>query len=258
VEGITHVINYELPDDIEVYTHRSGRTARAGKRGFCVSICHTKETFKIRQLERIANAKFHKMDIPTGKEVCRKQFFYFMDKLMETDTSHGAYEAYLSDLTEKFADISKEEVLQRIAAREFNQLLKYYENAEDLNTRSDFKDKRINNQSPGTFAGRGEGRSFSRNSDSGYTKLFVNLGTKDGFYKASFLQFILDESGLRKDILGKIDMREMHSWVEVDSSTAAKMIRSIDGKNYNGRLIRMNEADGKRSSKNMDEKKRRY
>ena len=257
VEGITHVINYELPDDMEVYTHRSGRTARAGKKGFCVSICHTKEVYKIRQLERMVNGKFHKMDIPTGKEVCRKQFFYFMDKLMETDTSHGAYEAYLSDLTEKFANISKEEVLQRIAALEFNELLKYYENAEDLNARADFKDKRINNQSSGTFSGR-EGRSFNRGSDSGYTKLFVNLGTKDGFYKASFLQFILDESSLRKDIIGKIDMREMHSWVEVDSSTAAKMIRSIDGKHFNGRLVRMNEADGKRSSRGMEEKRRRY
>src|SRR6187397_2867540 len=92
VQGITHVINFELPDDIEVYTHRSGRTGRAGKTGICLSICHSRETFKIRTLEKMVNAKFHKLDIPSGKDVCRKQFFFFMDKLIETDISHGGYE----------------------------------------------------------------------------------------------------------------------------------------------------------------------
>ncbi|MEO5782398.1 MAG: DbpA RNA binding domain-containing protein, partial [Ginsengibacter sp.] len=80
--------------------------------------------------------------------------------------------------------------------------------------------------------------------DNGFTRLFINLGTKDGFYKASFLQYILDESNLSKDILGKIDLREMNAWVEIDKSAAGKMIKSIDGSNYNGRLVRMNEADG--------------
>ena len=142
VDGITHVINYELPDDMEVYTHRSGRTARAGKSGICISICHSREVFKIRSLERMVNAKFNKMDAPSGKEVCRKQFFHFMDKLIQADVSHGDYETYLPDLMEKFADVTgKEEVLQRVAALEFSHFLKYYENAEDLNstgTRRDF------------------------------------------------------------------------------------------------------------------------
>ncbi len=114
VDGITHVINYELPDDIEVYTHRSGRTGRAGKSGICISICHVREAFKIKQLERMINAQFHKQDIPSGKDVCRKQFFHFMDKLMQADVSHGDYETYMEDLQTKFADISKEEVLKRV------------------------------------------------------------------------------------------------------------------------------------------------
>ncbi len=134
VDGITHVINYELPDDMEVYTHRSGRTARAGKSGICISICHSRELFKIRSLERMVNAKFNKMDAPSGKEVCRKQFFHFMDKLIQADVSHGDYETYLPDLMNKFADVTKEEVLQRVAALEFSHFLKYYENAEDLNS----------------------------------------------------------------------------------------------------------------------------
>ncbi len=245
VDGITHVINFELPDDMEVYTHRSGRTARAGKTGICISICHSRETFKIRQLEKMINATFHKLDIPSGKDVCRRQFFHFMDKLALADISHGDYETYLPDLIKKFEHMSKEEVLQRVAALEFDHFLRYYENAEDLNTKQD--SRRMNDGNYGANLNtnrreRGE-RTFNRR-DNGYTRLFVNLGTKDGFYKASFLQFILDESNMKKDSLGKIDLREMNTWVEVDQAEAGKMIRAIDGKKYNNRTIRMNEADG--------------
>ncbi len=248
VDGITHVINFELPDDMEVYTHRSGRTARAGKTGICISIVHSRETFKIKQLERMVNAQFHKMDAPSGKDVCRKQFFHFMDKLMEADVSHGDYETYMADLMEKFKDVSKEEVLQRIAALEFNHFLKYYEHADDLNANS----RSTYNQRESSSAGReSTGRSdrsensrSSRQRDNGYARLFINLGTKDGFYKSSFLQFILDESNLNKEVLGKIDMRDMNSWIEVDKAAAPKMIKSLDGKKYNGRQVRMNEADG--------------
>jgi ATP-dependent RNA helicase DeaD len=251
VSGITHVINYELPDDVEVYTHRSGRTGRAGKTGVCMSIVHAREIGRIRQIERMVQVPFHKVEIPAGKDVCRKQFFYFMDKLLQTDISHGDYETYLPMLQEKFQDVSKEEVLKRVAAMEFDRFLKYYENAEDLNAR-ERREERVR-----SFEGRGErversgdrrrdtrGREFSGGGN--YTRLFVNLGSKDGFYKASFLQFILDMSDLKKEVLGRIDMKEMNSWVEVDKQAANQMIHSIDGKKYKGRRIRMNEADSVR------------
>ncbi len=244
VDGITHVINYELPDDIEVYTHRSGRTARAGKSGICITICHSRESYKIRSIEKMINAQFHRLDIPSGKDVCRKQFFHFMDKLMEADISNGEYETYMPDLQQKFAEVSKDEVLKRVAALEFNHFLKYYQNSDDLNAKTDSRERR--ESSFNREAGNGDRRertSFSR-ADNGYSRLFINLGTKDGFYKASFLQFILDESNLNKEVLGKIDIREMNAWVEVDKAAAAKMIKSMDGKKYNGRLVRMNEADG--------------
>lgn len=242
VDGITHVINYELPDDMEVYTHRSGRTGRAGKTGICLSICHSRESYKIRSLEKMINAKFHKVDVPSGKDVCRKQFFHFMDKLMEADVSHGDYETYMPDLMEKFAHVSKEEVLQRVAALEFSHFLKYYENADDLN-RAEIRGDRRQTERSEVTGSRKERSSFNRR-NSGYTRLFINLGTKDGFYKASFLQFILDESNLKKEVLGKIDMREMNSWIEIDQAAAGTMIHAIDGKRYNNRTIRMNEADG--------------
>ncbi|HEY8387804.1 MAG TPA: DEAD/DEAH box helicase [Parasegetibacter sp.] len=252
VKEITHVINYELPDDVEVYTHRSGRTGRAGKTGVCLSIVHSRETGKLRAIQRIVKADFHRLEIPSGKDVCRKQFFHFMDKLLETDISHGDYESYVPMLQEKFADISKEEVLKRVAAMEFNRFLKYYENAEDLNVRErqrEFRERTPYSSGDRSENGRrrdgGRTREWGSGGRSGgeYTKLFVNLGSKDGFYKASFLQFILDMSDLSKDVLGKIDLKEMNSWIEIDRSAASKMIRAVDGKNYRGRRIRMNEAD---------------
>jgi ATP-dependent RNA helicase DeaD len=171
-------------------------------------------------------------------------------------------------LAEKFADMTKEEILKRVAALEFNRFLSYYENAQDLNIRTADKGRREpmqqqdRNRDRGRqeFGGadRGRARSNDRGMErsssdrgsrgaergaSGYTRLFVNLGTKDGFYKASFLQFILDMSDLRKEALGKIDMRDMNSWVEIESGAAKQMINAVDGKNYKGRRIRMNDAD---------------
>lgn len=244
VTGITHVINYELPDDVEVYTHRSGRTGRAGKSGVSVSIVTPKETYRLRQIERLVNTRMHKMDIPTGKDVCRKQFFHFIEKMLQADISNGEYEAYLPTLREKFAEVDKEEILQRVAALEFDRFLKYYENAADLNLRTD--DRRTDRKGerterPASRDRDTKGRSFS--GEGNYQRLFVNLGTKDGFYKASFLQFILDMSDLKKEVLGRIDMKEMTSWIEIEPSAGKKMIKAIDGKNYRGRKIRMNDAD---------------
>ena len=234
VQGITHVINYELPDDMEVYTHRSGRTGRAGKSGIAISIVTPRELYRLRQIEKMVNTRFHKMDIPAGKDVCRKQFFHFIDKMLVADISHGEYEAYLPLLQEKFAVTSKEEILQRVAALEFDRFLKYYENAPDLNIRED----RLRERTPIRDA---RGKPAIRNGN--YQRLFVNLGTKDGFYKASFLQFILDMSELKKEVLGKIDMKEMNSWIEIEPGAAKKMIKAVDGRNYKGRKIRMNDAN---------------
>ncbi len=249
VQGITHVINFELPDDVEVYTHRSGRTGRAGKTGVCMSIVHTRETGRIRQIERMVQVPFHKLEIPTGKDVCRKQFYYFMDKLLQADISHGDYETYMPMLEEKFKDVSKEEVLKRVAAMEFDRFLRYYENAEDLNARERDRGDRAR-VSEGRNDRGSDRRRDTKGRDFGgsgsFTRLFVNLGTKDGFYKASFLQFILDMSELNKDVLGRIDMKEMNSWVEIDKQSATKMMTAIDGKKYKGRRIRMNEADSVR------------
>jgi len=248
VAGISHVINFELPDDMEVYTHRSGRTGRAGNSGISISIVTPKDIYRLRQIERLINTRLHKMDIPSGKDVCRKQFFHFIDKMLEADISHGDYETYLPVLKEKFGHIEKEEILQKVAALEFDRFLKYYENAADLNMRADERrggDRRVERADRHPVQRDRDrdtkGRSFGGNGN--YQRLFVNLGTKDGFYKASFLQFVLDMSDLKKDVLGRIDMKEMNSWIEVEPSAGKKMIKAMDGKNFRGRKIRMNDAE---------------
>jgi ATP-dependent RNA helicase DeaD len=197
----------------------------------------------------MVQAPFIKLEIPSGKDVCRKQFYYFMDKMLQIDISHGGYDSYLPMLQEKFADVSKEEILQRMAASEFDRFLKYYENAADLNVREQKRnDRKFDKQEFGDKDNkRRREDGFNRRERSGgdTMRLFINLGTKDGFYKASFIQFILDMSDLRKDVLGRIDMKDMNSWVEIDKGSANQMIRALDGKNYKGRRIRMNDANSR-------------
>lgn len=249
VDGITHVINYELPDDPEVYTHRSGRTARAGKKGICISICHSKEVFKIKQIERLLKVNVNRLDIPEGSDVCRKQFFHFMDKLISTETNENAFENFLPEMEERFKSVSKEEILKKIATKELAHFFKYYDNAVDLNA------KRIQASENRSLRPMRDRRV---NSNNGYSKLFINLGTKDGFYKASFLQFILDESDLRKEAVGKIDLRDVNSWIEVENVAATKMMKKLNGKKFKGRTLRMNEANQGGARNRATVKKPRY
>jgi ATP-dependent RNA helicase DeaD len=256
VKDITHVINYELPDDPEAYTHRSGRTARAGKTGVCMNIISRSENYKIKKIEQIAKSKFNKLEIPSGTDVCRKQFMFFMDKLHNAPINSGSYETYLPLLKNKFDDMSKEEILMRIASLEFDRFLTYYENAEDLNLRQDDRkagrgrdnferqDRRGDKRGGRNDRrdGGGERREFISESGN-FKRLFINLGSKDGFYKASFLQYILDLSNLRKDNLGRIDMKDMNSYVEIEPKYSKQMMQALNGKTFKGRKIRMNEAD---------------
>ena len=217
VDSITHVINYALPDEPEIYTHRSGRTGRAGKTGTCISILHSRETGRIRDIEYLLKSKFEKLEIPSGREVCEKQFFSFIEKLKAADISHGDYENYLPYLSEQFADMSKDEILQRVASLEFNRFLKYYEKAGDLNA---------------------SGRD-SRSSNGAFTRLFMSLGEKDGFYKAAFLEFLLDTSGHTKAQLGKIELMDSYSFIEVETAIADEFIGVFNGKKFKGRPIRI-------------------
>lgn len=235
VDGITHVINYELPDDPEVYTHRSGRTGRAGNKGICFSICHSRELSRIKQIEALIKTSIQKTDIPSGKDICQRKFSHFADKLIATEINNSEIEEYFNSIKEKFNDLSKEEILKKISVMEMSQLFSYYENAEDLNIRKTSVRERHSEKT--------QGKRDVRRGSGGFSRLFINLGTKDGFYKSSFLQFILNESDLQKSSIGRIDMKDINTWVEVEDRHAPQMMRKLNGKKFKGRTIRMNQAE---------------
>lgn len=232
VDSVTHVINYELPDDPEVYTHRSGRTGRAGKNGLCFSLCHSREVFRIHQIENLIKTSIKKMDLPDATDVSRKKVFHFMENLLQAEADVPELDSYISEIVSKFENVSREEILKKIAALELQSFLDYYAEAEDLNVKKISAQPREN-----------RGRFDNRKSDN-FQRLFINVGTRDGFHKASFLQFILNESGLRNASIGKIELKDLNSWVEVESSLAAKMAAKLSGKKYKNRTLRMNEATG--------------
>jgi ATP-dependent RNA helicase DeaD len=187
---------------------------------------------------------FHRLEIPTGKMCAENNFSFSWINCCRQISVMAIMKPMFRCSQKNSRAIPKEEVLKRVAALEFDRFLKYYENAEDLNARDQRSDGRMPAGRDGRD-GRPKDRYRKQETTEDYTRLFVNLGTKDGFYKASFLQFILDMSDLRKDVLGKIDMKEMNTWVEVERKAAKQMIRSLDGKNYKGRRIRMNEANSR-------------
>ncbi|KAI9551194.1 Helicase C and DEAD domain containing protein [Daphnia sinensis] len=179
VSDITHVINYGLPDDIEVYTHRSGRTGRAGKKGVSITIMTTKFEDRIRQIERITKAQFKKMPIPSGTEVCEKQLMNIIQNIHEQEVQHTEIEPFLPQIFEELKDISKEELIKRFASMEFNRFLEYYRDAKDLNM-----------QPKGLKRSSGDGSSSVRYTNGKMARLFVNIGEMDDMDKGEFLRMV--------------------------------------------------------------------
>ena len=186
VNDVTHVINYSLPDEVENYTHRSGRTARAGKTGVSISIINAKELGKIRQIERGLGKRFVKAEIPTGFDVCEKQLFSIVHKVHSVTVNEQQIEQYIPRIMEEFKDMSKEEFIKRFASIEFNRFLDYYKNAPDLNAPLE----------EGRRLERGDDRSASRHNGgkSEYTRLFINLGSVDEFNRGDLLGFICNNT----------------------------------------------------------------
>lgn len=180
VDNVTHVINYELPDDVENYTHRSGRTARAGKSGISIAIITGRDTGKIRQIERVIGKKFTKVDVPDGFAVCEKQLFGLVHKVHNVVVNEEQIEPYLERIFEEFASMTKEEIIKRFASLEFNQFLEYYQDAPDLNVKEERRS-----------AEGGERRS----SNGKFTRLFINLGSVDDFTRGDMLRYLCDKIG---------------------------------------------------------------
>ncbi|SMO71198.1 DEAD/DEAH box helicase [Solitalea koreensis] len=225
VNDVTHVINYSLPDEVENYTHRSGRTARAGKTGVSMNLVNSKELGKIRQIERIIGKKFTKAEIPAGFDVCEKQLFAIIHKIHNVEVNEGQLEQYMDRINTELADMSKEELIKRIASLEFNRFLEYYKNAPDLNARADERPER--------------GDSNSMRAGSGFTRLFINLGSLDEFTRGDMLRYICDNSGIPGAKIGRIDVKGVYSFFEVVSEDVEKIFSGLNSIDFKGRTVRV-------------------
>jgi ATP-dependent RNA helicase DeaD len=229
VNDVTHVINYSLPDEIENYTHRSGRTARAGKSGISIAIINSKELGKIRQIERVIGKQFTKAEIPSGFDVCEKQLFGLVHKVHNVAVSEDQIEQYLPRIMEEFKDLDKAEIIKRFASLEFNRFLDYYKNAPDLNASAE-------------DAGRGErGDKFGRTGfKSDFTRLFINLGSVDDFSRGDMLGFICNQAKISGKTIGKIDLKGVYTFFEVENEFADKVQQEFS-KNieFQGRPVRV-------------------
>ncbi|MCF6404168.1 DEAD/DEAH box helicase [Chitinophaga filiformis] len=225
VDNVTHVINYELPDDVENYTHRSGRTARAGKSGVSIAIISGRDIGKIRQIERVIGKKFTKVEVPDGFAVCEKQLFGLVHKVHNVTVNEEQIEPYLERIFEEFASMTKEEIIKRFASLEFNQFLEYYQDAPDLNVKEERR-----------TLGDGADR---RSSNSKFTRLFINLGSVDDFTRGDMLRYLCDTSGVRGNKIGRIDLKGVYSFFEVENDVVEKFQQTFKKAEYNGRSVRI-------------------
>lgn len=230
VSDITHVINYSLPDDIENYTHRSGRTARAGKSGISIAIINSREIGRIRQIEKVIGKKFEKNEIPGGFEVCEKQLFALIHKVHQVKVNEEQIGPYLNRIYKEFEGLDKEELIRRFASLEFNRFLEYYLNAPDLNS-SEEKPQRGKDRDRFVPDGR-------------YKRMFINLGSVDELTRGDLLRFVCDNSGISGQDVGRIDLKGIHTFFEVEASEAENVYKSLKDAAFQGRKIRIDYAEG--------------
>ena len=230
VENITHVINYQLPDEIETYTHRSGRTGRAGKSGTSFVIITKSEIRKIHSIERIIKTKFEEKSIPSGMEICEIQLLHLANKIKDTETDHSI-DTYLPSIMELLQDIPKEELIKKVISVEFNRFLNYYKKSKDLASQ--------------------EGSSSRAEIPSdGTVRYFINIGTRDDYDWMTLKDYLRDTLQVGQDDVFKVDCKEGFSFFNTNADLAEKVMEVLNAVNVNGRKINVeiskNDGGGRR------------
>lgn len=233
VDDLTHIINYDLPDETEVYTHRSGRTGRAGKKGISIVIANLKEKHKLNLIEKQLNKKFSILPIPTGREICEKQLLYLIDRVEKVEIDQFQVESFLPQIYKKLEWMDRNELIQRFVSVEFNRFLDYYRNLPDISSPIDSKLK----------------SKESKKSDSGkdYTRYFINLGTTDGLKPAQLIGMINDFTGIRNIDIGEIDIMKNFSFFEADSNYQSEIMKGFKGQKLRNREISVEIAEARRA-----------
>ncbi|MDY0100011.1 MAG: DEAD/DEAH box helicase [Bacteroidales bacterium] len=236
VNDLTHVINFNLPDDTEVYTHRSGRTGRAGKTGISISLVHLKEKNNLLKIERMLKKSFISLPVPTGSEICGKQLSNWVAKLEKVSTNHPEIEKFLPEINQKLEKLDREELLRRVVSLEFDRFLDDYRNEDDPVVTFTEKESRLN----------GSERKLSTQKYQGnYKRLFINLGKSDGFYPEQLIELVNTNTRGKKVPIGKIDLLNNFSFFEVEASHANDLIKSLNNTVFNDRRVAVEIAQEK-------------
>jgi ATP-dependent RNA helicase DeaD len=231
VDDITHVINYQLPDEIETYTHRSGRTGRAGKTGVSMVIVSKSETRKIKSIERIIKKQFEKKDIPNGMEICQIQLMSLANKVHDTEINHDI-DPYLNDINALFEDTSKDELIKKFFSVEFTRFHNYYQKAKDLNVSAQ------------------NSSSKDSGSDEKSTRYFINVGRKDGFDWMSLKDFLKEHIELGRDDVFKVDVKDSFSFFNTETSQKEKVFSVFEDFSHNGRSVNVEITEDKGRNRN--------
>ncbi len=238
VNDLTHVINYNMPDELEAYIHRSGRTGRAGKKGISISILHTKETGKVRQLEKITKKKFNHARIPGGEEICKKQLFNMVQNMEGVEVADSQIDQFLPEIYQQLEGLSKEDIIKKFVSVEFNRFLAYYKNSADLNVRPASSGREMRSDVP-SGAGRKEKRSNrsdlrddgsarkERAGNSEFVRFYINLGSKNNITPPRLIGLMLDTTNNRELNVGKIDIMKGFSFFEVEARFADLIMQSF-------------------------------
>ena len=242
VDDLTHVINYGLPDDTESYTHRSGRTGRAGKTGTSIAIINLREKGKLREIDRIIGKKFIAGEMPTGKQICEKQLIKVIDELEKVKVNEEEITDFMPEIYRKLEWLSKEDLIKRMVSHEFNRFLDYYRDREEIETPTDSRERN-------TRDSRERG---SRKAAPGFTRLFINLGKMDSFFPSELISLLNSNTRGRIE-LGRIDLMKNFSFFEVEEKEAQNVVKALNRANWNGRKVSVEVAgeeagEGRRGS----------
>ena len=245
VDDLTHVINYGLPDDTAVYTHRSGRTGRAGKTGVSVSIVHSREKGKIRDIEKIIGKKFERKEVPSAEHIIEKQLYNLAHRLEHVEVNDEQIDKYFTGVSRKLGWLSGEDLLKRVLSLEFNRLLEYYKNAPVIEVVEDKKPKK-DKKEKGENKPRSDKEKDRRTAEKGMARVYINLGKADGFYAGNLIEIINKwVPGARVEV-GRIDLLPGYSLFDVKKGDAKRVVASLKGSDFLGKRVFTEIADPER------------
>ena len=258
VDNLTHVINYGLPDDTAVYTHRSGRTGRAGKSGVSIAIIHSREKGKLREIERTIGKKFEHKDVPTPEHIIEKQLYNLADRIERVKVNEEEIAPYLHGISRKLEWLSEEDLLKRVISLEFNRLLEYYKDAPKIDfidakpERSERKGKKGDkfNDRP-----KDDKEKDRRTAERGMERIYINVGKRDGFFAGNLIDMLNKlVTGKRVDV-GRIDLLPGYSLFDVKKADARKVVGALTGADFYGKRIHSEIADAERDYSKISDKK---